>query len=163
MLTASYLQDDKTSLSKQSVREQTSSSINTTRGLPENTVYEDTGCDLAPSCLECPLALCKYDDPNGARYDRTVMRDTEIMRLFAEGLKVSAIALRVNISNRTVYRVIQREFGATGDEADGRGDEADGRTKRTTRGRALRERVPVRRLNAWRQYSMREMADARVA
>ena len=156
MLTASYLQDDKTSLSKQSVREQTSSSINTTRGLPENTVYEDTGCDLAPSCLECPLALCKYDDPNGARYDRTVMRDTEIMRLFAEGLKVSAIALRVNISNRTVYRVIQREFGATGDEADGR-------TKRTTRGRALRERVPVKRLDAWRQYSMPEMAEVKVA
>lgn len=156
MLTASYLQDDKTSLSKHSVREQTSSSINTTRGLPENTVYEDTGCDLAPSCLECPLALCKYDDPNGARYDRTVMRDTEIMRLFAEGLKVSAIALRVNISNRTVYRVIQREFGATGDETDGR-------TKRTTRGRALRERVPVERLNTWRQYSMPEMAEVKVA
>ena len=156
MLTASRLQNSQASSSKQSVCAQTSSSINTTRGLPENTVYRDTGCDLAPSCLECPLALCKYDDPNGARYDQTVMRDTEIMRLFAEGLKVSTIALRVNISNRTVYRVIQRELGATGDETDSR-------TKRTTRGRALRERVPVEQLDAWRQYSMPEMAEVKVA
>ena len=156
MLTASYLQDDKTSLSKQSVREQTSSSINTTRGLPENTVYEDTGCDLAPSCLECPLALCKYDDPNGARYDRTVMRDTEIMRLFAEGLKVSAIASIVNISSRTAYRVIQRELGAMHGEA-GR------RPKSVPRPRALRERVSVEQLDAWRQFSMPEMTEVKAA
>ena len=156
MLTASHLRDNQTSLNEKNVREQSSTSINTTRGLPENTVYEDTGCDLAPSCLECPLALCKYDDPNGARYDRTVMRDTEIMRLFAEGLKVSAIALRVNISNRTVYRVIQRELGTTGDETDRR-------PKRTIRGRALRERASVEQLDAWRQYAMPEMAGVKVA
>ncbi len=156
MLTASRMRGNQTSSNEKSVREQSSPSINTTRGLPENTVYEDTGCDLAPSCLECPLALCKYDDPNGARYDRTVMRDTEIMRLFAEGLKVSAIALKVNISNRTVYRVIQRELGAMGDEIDRR-------PKRTTRGRALRERASVEQLDAWHQYSMPEMAGVKAA
>jgi len=156
MLTASHLQGNQTSLNEKNVREQSSPSINTIRGLPENTVYEDTGCDLAPSCLECPLALCKYDDPNGARYDRTVMRDTEIMRLFAEGLKVSAIALKVNISNRTVYRVIQRELGSTDDAINRRG-------KRTNRGRALRERASVEQLDAWRQYSMSEMAGVKVA
>ena len=78
------------------------------------------------------------------------------MRLFAEGFKVSAIALKVNISNRTVYRVIQREIGATGDEADSC-------SKRTTRGRALRKQVSIERLDARRQYSIPEMADARVA
>ena len=156
MLTASRMRGNQTSSNEKSVREQSSPSINTTRGLPENTVYEDTGCDLAPSCLECPLALCKYDDPNGARYDRTVMRDTEIMRLFAEGLKVSAIALKVNISNRTVYRVIQRELGATSDETDRR-------PKRTTRDRALRERASVEQLDAWHQYSMPEMAGVKAA
>ncbi len=156
MLTASRLQGNQTSLNEKNAREQSSLSINTTRGLPENTVYEDTGCDLAPSCLECPLALCKYDDPDGARYDRTVMRDTEIMRLFAEGLKVSAIALKVNISNRTVYRVIQREFGSTSDATHRRG-------KHTTRGRALRERASVEQLDAWRQYSMSDMAEVNAA
>ncbi len=156
MLTASHLQGNQTTLSKQNVREQPFSSINTTRGLPENTVYRDTGCDSAPSCLDCPLALCKYDDANGTRHGRTVMRDTEIMRLFADGFKVSAIALKVNISNRTVYRIIQRELGA-------KNDETDQRPKRMTRGRALRERVPVEQLDAWRQFSMPEMADASTA
>ena len=156
MPTASRLRSNLTSSNETSVREQSSPSINTTRGLPENTVYEDTGCDLAPSCLECPLALCKYDDPSGARYDRTAMRDTEIMRLFAEGLKVSAIALKVNISNRTVYRVIQRELGSTSDATHRRG-------KRTTRGQALRERASVEQLDAWRQYSMPEMVGVKAA
>lgn len=156
MLTASHLRSNEASLNEKNVHERSSPSINTTRGLPENTVYEDTGCDLAPSCLECPLALCKYDDPNGARYSRTVMRDTEIMRLFSQGLKVSTIALRVDISDRTVYRVIQREFGATRDKADRRG-------KRKTRGRTLRERASVEQFDAWHQYSIPEMAEARAA
>ena len=151
-----YRRVDRVASDRRSAWEQASTSIKTTRGLPENTVYEDTGCDLAPSCLECPLALCKYDDPNVARYDRAVMRDTEIMRLFAEGFKVSAIALKVNISSRTVYRVIQREFGSTGDGAGIRG-------RRATRGRALRERVSEERLDAWRQYSMGDMAGVSAA
>jgi hypothetical protein len=25
--------------------------------------FRDTGCELAPRCLECPLPMCKYDDP----------------------------------------------------------------------------------------------------
>ena len=31
--------------------------------LPEYAAYQDTGCELAPSCLNCPLARCKYDEP----------------------------------------------------------------------------------------------------
>ena len=29
--------------------------------LPEHASYKDTGCDLAPSCLSCPLARCRFD------------------------------------------------------------------------------------------------------
>ena len=141
---------------KTSIREQASNSINTTRGLPENTVYRDTGCDLASSCLECPLALCKYDDPNQGRRSRTIMRDTEIMRLFAEGFKVSAIALKVNVSKRTVYRIIQREMGIALEKAGAR-------SKRTTRRRKLHERVPLEQLAAWSQSSMREIAEVKAA
>ncbi|MYF78718.1 MAG: hypothetical protein F4180_02160 [Chloroflexi bacterium] len=78
------------------------------------------------------------------------------MSLFEVGLKVSAIALKVNISNRTVYRVIQRELGSTSDATHRRG-------KRAIRGRALRERASVKQLTAWRQYSMSEMAGVKVA
>ena len=35
--------------------------------LPENTLYEDTGCDLASSCLSCPFVRCRYDYPDGIR------------------------------------------------------------------------------------------------
>ena len=35
--------------------------------LPEHTHYADTGCDLHPSCLTCPLVRCRYDEPGGAR------------------------------------------------------------------------------------------------
>ena len=33
--------------------------------LPENVPYTDTGCDLFASCLRCPLARCRYDEPPG--------------------------------------------------------------------------------------------------
>ena len=26
----------------------------------------DDGCEYSPSCLQCPLPVCKYDDPVGA-------------------------------------------------------------------------------------------------
>ena len=38
-----------------------------TDALPEHITYQDTGCELAPSCLTCPLERCQYDDPVGAR------------------------------------------------------------------------------------------------
>ena len=78
--------------------------------LPEYATYRDTGCELAAACLECPLALCKYDDPNWGKRRLKVGRDMEIVRLRSNGMKVSQIALRVNTSERTVYRVIQRDY-----------------------------------------------------
>lgn len=87
----------------------TARTILTDRGLPEHTTFTDTGCELADACLECPLALCKYDDPDIVRRGGKVMRDAEIMRLYNNGIKVSKIAATVNTSDRTVYRVIQRD------------------------------------------------------
>ena len=34
---------------------------------PEETHYRDTGCELAPSCLQCPMERCVYDEPEGGR------------------------------------------------------------------------------------------------
>ena len=31
--------------------------------MPEFYHYEDTGCEVSSSCLDCPLPQCKYDDP----------------------------------------------------------------------------------------------------
>ncbi len=78
-------------------------------GLPENAKWQDTGCELAPSCLECPLALCKYDDPSRGQRNRKIMRDKEIVKLRGKGLRVSNIAKITNTSDRTVYRIIRRD------------------------------------------------------
>jgi len=32
----------------------------------ENYFVDDDGCEYCPSCLQCPLPVCKHDDPVGA-------------------------------------------------------------------------------------------------
>ena len=76
--------------------------------LPEHTAYADTGCDLHPSCLTCPLARCRYDEPGGARRLLSEERDRGILALQGEGRAVSAIAQRFGVSRRTVFRVLAR-------------------------------------------------------
>ena len=156
MLSADSEQVNHMASDQGSIRKERPRSIKTVRGLPENTVYKDTGCELASSCLECPLALCKYDDPNPSHGSRSTMRDTEIMRLFANGMKITAIARAVNISDRTVYRVVQREMGLAVKEP---GVVA----KLDMRRRSLHERVSIEQLDVWRRHPMRGMAGARVA
>ena len=109
MLMASYEQMDQveTDQSRKGIHGKRDTRIE--RGLPENYNYRDTGCELAPSCLECPLATCKYDDPAYGRSGRTMFRDREIVRLRRQGSRVSEIAKSVCTSERTVYRVIQRD------------------------------------------------------
>ena len=142
---------DRTAKQKNATRE-----IDTDRGLPETTNYPDTGCELAPSCLECPLALCKYDDPNISRRSDSnkVMRDAEIMRLFKNGLDVIAIARQVNTSDRTVYRIIQRKIGTAARRKQ---------TLRNKRGHTSRKRNHVNRIAHWNQYHIPNLPDARAA
>ena len=33
---------------------------------PEYCRYRDEGCELADSCLNCPLSKCIYDEPGGS-------------------------------------------------------------------------------------------------
>ena len=38
-----------------------------TRGeRPEDYSVDDDGCEYSPSCLQCRLPVCKYEDPVGA-------------------------------------------------------------------------------------------------
>ena len=32
---------------------------------PSYDYFPDNGCSIAPSCLNCPLPFCRYDDPAG--------------------------------------------------------------------------------------------------
>jgi hypothetical protein len=78
--------------------------------LPENTHYMDSGCDLHPSCLSCPLVRCRYDEPGGARRLFSDERDRRIVRLQREEeLSIDLLAERFGVSRRTVFRVLARE------------------------------------------------------
>ncbi|MCY4474695.1 MAG: helix-turn-helix domain-containing protein [Chloroflexi bacterium] len=151
MFAASYEQIDQTNTSQSRKRKRLTSSYSTDKGLPENYDYTDTGCDLAPSCLECPLALCKYDVPNWGRRNQTTMRDQEIVRLRGQGLKVSQIAKIVKTSERTVYRVALRE-GIQLPVTTQR------RRKSNRRNTERRERPHTAQVADWQQHRMPEAA-----
>ena len=77
---------------------------------PESYAYRDNGCAVARSCLRCPLARCKYDDPNERRREARDRRDGEMLAVRRrERLTVSELAVRFGVSERTVFRAVQRE------------------------------------------------------
>ena len=78
--------------------------------LPEYTNYTDTGCDIHPSCLTCPLVRCRYDEPGGARRIFSEARDGAISRLRQEGrVPIEDLARQFGVSRRTIFRVLGRE------------------------------------------------------
>ncbi len=76
--------------------------------LPEHVDFQDRGCELAPSCLRCPLVHCRYDEPGGARKIRQDPRDEAIRVRHAEGVAIDALASEFSISRRSVFRVLAR-------------------------------------------------------
>jgi len=76
--------------------------------LPENTPYRDDGCEVSPSCLACPLPICKFDDPGWLQRENRRGRDSEVLRLRASDVPVDLIARRYGVSARTVHRIVQR-------------------------------------------------------
>jgi hypothetical protein len=76
--------------------------------LPEHTRYVDTGCDVHPSCLTCPLVRCRYDEPGGARRLLSRGRDRSIVALRRQGVGFEEIARRFGVSRRTVFRALAR-------------------------------------------------------
>ena len=76
--------------------------------LPEYTDYADTGCDLYPSCLSCPLPRCRYEENGGAPAILRTGRDATILRLAREdGVGVDRLAEMFGLSRRTIFRVLR--------------------------------------------------------
>jgi len=79
--------------------------------LPDGTLYEDTGCEFAPSCLACPFDACKYDDPHAFKLD-AARRDREIARLRRDyRVPIETLMQTYGLSRTHVYRAL-REHGA---------------------------------------------------
>jgi len=78
--------------------------------LPEENLlehYRDEGCELAPSCLNCPFPSCMEDMPRGRQRQRKEMRNREIFRSYTQGEGVKQIAQRFRVSQRTVQRALK--------------------------------------------------------
>lgn len=72
--------------------------------------YQDEGCELAPSCLNCPFSRCVEDIPRERQHQRKEIRNREISRLFyTEGIDMAQIAQRLSISKRTVQRALKEK------------------------------------------------------
>jgi hypothetical protein len=78
-------------------------------GLPENIGYRDTGCEVFPSCLNCPLPQCKYDDPVWYQRYRRHGRDQLILAALSDdGATVTQVAEFFKLSPRTIQRALRR-------------------------------------------------------
>lgn len=69
-------------------------------------IYHDTGCNLAPSCLNCPRPRCKYDVPDARgslkAQAKRIERAEEMAR---DQLTVKEAAQRWGVTPRTVMRI----------------------------------------------------------
>ncbi len=76
-------------------------------------IYADHGCSYAPSCLECPFEVCRYDRGfAGNRVSKAmsrVDRDRQIAEMRASGMQIERIAKTCGVSGRTVARILSRQ------------------------------------------------------
>lgn len=74
--------------------------------------YHDTGCKYFPSCLNCPLPECLYDNPQGLaeyRAQQRLERDrSAVAIILRENLTAREAAERFGKTERTIYRILAR-------------------------------------------------------
>jgi hypothetical protein len=74
--------------------------------LPDDARYPDTGCELARTCLACPLPRCQYDEPDSIRRWLAEARDREIAVLRRRyRAPVSLLCATYGLTRRSVYRI----------------------------------------------------------
>ena len=71
----------------------------------------DTGCELAPKCLECPEEKCKHDIPVKERHQSKSsikrIRNKEIIKLWKEGKTAKELAVLFNLSIHSIWKIIR--------------------------------------------------------
>ncbi len=92
----------------------TISTRTTVDAVPEFFHYEDTGCEVSLSCLNCPLPQCKYDDPAWFQHYRRLSKDLIVLTAMRqENLMVDEAAERFSVTVRTIFRIMRRCREAT--------------------------------------------------
>ena len=72
---------------------------------PEFVHYKDEGCELSPSCLECPFDKCIIEE-GGVIMARKQERNQEIKELANKGVSVPELVDRYGVSFRTIQRIL---------------------------------------------------------
>ena len=75
--------------------------------MDSQTLYVDTGCEIAPACLSCPLPRCRYDMGQGlaeARAHLRMLRRAEYIQ--RHDLSPRDGAAHYQVSLRTIYRYL---------------------------------------------------------
>jgi IS30 family transposase len=75
--------------------------------LPEEFPYTDEGCELFPSCLDCPFPYCIREEPWGKEKYLKRMRARRMEELKSQGKSVREIASIFGVSIRTVQRALK--------------------------------------------------------
>ena len=71
--------------------------------------HADTGCEVARTCLQCPLSRCKFDDMAWFITYRHLARDFRIgAAIHSEGLSINEAAHRFSVTRRTIFRALNR-------------------------------------------------------
>ena len=86
--------------------------------LPDGVPYRDTGCEINPSCLRCPLARCQFDEPESERRKLIIdARDREIAFIRRRhGATIKELASTYGLARRTVFRIIAERRAREGRE-----------------------------------------------
>jgi hypothetical protein len=77
--------------------------------LPEYCRYQDDGCELADSCLNCPFPDCIYAQPGGRQQWLKSLRNQEVLKLHSQGKGVKELGEMFDVSQRTIQRILKRE------------------------------------------------------
>lgn len=80
-----------------------------TDAFPDGLNWVDTGCEVSPRCLECPLPSCKYETPSSMRGNEVKTRKAharfaQVREALDRGERAQEIAARMGISIRTIRR-----------------------------------------------------------
>ena len=69
----------------------------------------DDGCEVADTCLRCPLPECKWEDHRHYLAMRRLARDCRIVdQMQRNGISNGKMAVIVGVSLRSIYRAKQR-------------------------------------------------------
>ncbi len=74
--------------------------------LPDDIDWQDEGCEVFSSCLNCPLERCIEEEPRGKQRLRMLNRAGRMVALRRDGKSLEEVARIFEVSKRTVQRAL---------------------------------------------------------